>query len=94
MATKKKDPTDQDYEEFNKMMAEYEANPNSVKVKFFHDDGSLWYQGVRGINLFENSSVRGTKEEKENHRMVLFFFYSVRERRWARNWTASMLRGT
>lgn len=48
MATKKKVLTDQDYEEFNKMMAEYEANPNSVKVKFFHDDGSLWYQGVRG----------------------------------------------
>ena len=48
MATKKKVLSDQDYEEFNKMMAEYEAGPNSVKVKFFHDDGSLWYQGVRG----------------------------------------------
>lgn len=48
MATKKKVLSDQDYEEFNKMMAEYEADPNSCKIEFYHDDGSLWYQGMRG----------------------------------------------
>ena len=48
MAKKKKVLTDQDYEEFNKMMAEYEADSNPIKVKFYHDDGSLWYQGMRG----------------------------------------------
>ena len=30
------------------MMAEYEASPTSAKVRFAHDDGSIWYEGMRG----------------------------------------------
>lgn len=48
MATKKKVLSDQDYEEFNKMMAEYEASPTPAKIRFAHDDGSIWYEGMRG----------------------------------------------
>ena len=47
-AKKKKVLTDNDYEELNKMMAEYEASPTSAKVRFAHDDGSIWYEGMRG----------------------------------------------
>ena len=48
MATKKKVLSDQDYEEFNKMMAEYEASHTPAKIRFAHDDGSIWYEGMRG----------------------------------------------
>lgn len=47
MATKKKVLSDQDYEEFNKMMAEYEASHTPAKIRFAHDDGSIWYEGMR-----------------------------------------------
>lgn len=45
---KKKVLMDKDYEEFNKMMAECEAKPNAAQVTFYHDDGSIWYQAMRG----------------------------------------------
>ena len=47
-AKKKKVLTDNDYEELNKMMAEYEASPTPAKIRFAHDDGSIWYEGMRG----------------------------------------------
>ena len=48
MAKKKKVLTDDDYEEFNKWMTEYEASPTTSEVIIRHDDGSIWYQGIRG----------------------------------------------
>ena len=48
MAKKKKVLTDNDYEEFNKWMTEYEASPTPSEVIIRHDDGSIWYQGIRG----------------------------------------------
>ena len=48
MAKKKKVMTDNDYEEFNKWMTEQESKPTPGKIELVHDDGSIWYQGIRG----------------------------------------------
>ena len=48
MAKKKKVLTDNDYEEFNKWMTEQESKPTPGKIELVHDDGSIWYQGIRG----------------------------------------------
>ena len=48
MGKKKKVLTDNDYEELKKMMAEYEASPTSVQVRFANDAGSGWCEGMRG----------------------------------------------
>lgn len=70
-AKKKKVLTDNDYEELNKMMAEYEASPTSAKVRFAHDDGSIWYEGMRGGH--GDRDFANIKIAAPSKMMLLFF---------------------
>ena len=45
---KKESLSGKNHEELNKMIAESEAKPDATQVTIYHDDGSIWYQAMRG----------------------------------------------